>query len=135
MGEENEQICVRLQREGFGKGNLSVVDELVAPDIANHTALPGSPPGRDSVKTTIGWVHGAFSDVRYEAQDVFSAGDRVALRSIFSGTHTGEFMGHPPTGKHFTSQQIHIFRVQDGKVVEHWANRDDIGMFEQLGLR
>ncbi len=134
MSVENEHVCLRLQREGFGNGDLSVVDELVAPDIANHTALPGSPPGRESVKTTIRWIHSTFSDVRYEPQDIFSTGDRVALRSLMSGTHTGEFMGHPGTGKRFTSQQIHIFRMQDGKIAEHWASRDDVGTAQQLGL-
>ncbi len=72
--------------------------------------------------------------MRYEPQDVFSAGNRVVVRSLMSGTHTGEFMGHPATGKRFTYQQIHIFRVNDGKVAEHWANRDDVGLFQQLGL-
>ena len=134
MSAENERACVRLQLEGFGGGDLSVVDELVAPSFVGHTALPGSPPGRDSVKTTIDWVHRAFSDVNYEIQDVFSSGDRVALRTFLSGTHTGEFMGRPPTGKRFTSEHIHIFRMHDGKIAEHWACRDDIGTLRQLGL-
>ena len=70
--------------------------------------------------------------MRYEVEDVFGSGDRVALRVTLDGTHAREFMGRPATGRSFSMGQTHIFRVEDGKVAEHWANRDDAGLMRQL---
>ena len=80
------------------------------------------------------WLRGAFADLSYEVCDAFGDGDRVAVRLITRGTHTGEFLGTPPTGKAFEIEAIHIFRIADGKVAEHWAKRDDVGLTRQLGL-
>jgi predicted ester cyclase len=106
----------------------------VAEDIVEHAAPPGSPGGREGVKGVIAWLRAAFDGLTYEIEDVISSGDRVVVRNRVSGTHTGEFMGFAPTGRSFTVQQTHIFRVEDGRVAEHWANRDDLGMLRQLGL-
>ena len=80
------------------------------------------------------WLHGAFDDMDYEVEDVFGEGDRVVLRVTLHATHAREFMGRPATGRRFSMSQTHIFRVEDGKVAEHWANRDDAGMMRQLGF-
>jgi predicted ester cyclase len=80
------------------------------------------------------WLRGAFADLSYEIRDAFGDGDRVAVRLTTTGTHTGEFQGMPPTGRQFQIEAIHIFRIQDGKVAEHWAKRDDVGLASQLGL-
>ena len=79
-------------------------------------------------------VHSAFSDIRYEAHDIVSDGDKVALRVTMHGRHTGSLMGQPPTGRSFSADHIHLFRVADGRIAEHWAQRDDLGMMRQLGL-
>lgn len=71
---------------------------------------------------------------RYTVEDMIAEGDKVAARATASGTHQGDFLGIPPTGKHATWSEIHIGRVVDGKFVEHWANSDQLGLLQQLGV-
>lgn len=74
------------------------------------------------------------TDERRVIEDVIAEGDRVAVRLTSAATHVGEFMGMPATGKRYSVEEIHIFRVADGKVVEHWHQFDQMGMMRQLGL-
>jgi steroid delta-isomerase-like uncharacterized protein len=127
-------ICARVQHEVFGSANLDLADELIAPDFVEHTAPPDSPTGPEVIKRTVRWIHDAFDEIRYDVEDLFGTGDRVALRSTFNGVHNGELFGHPATGRRVSVAQIHVFRVEDGRVAEHWATRDDLGMMRQLGL-
>lgn len=130
----NEEICVRVNQEIFGEGDLASAEELISPSFVDHEAPPGTPTGPKSVAQIVGMLHGAFDDIRYEVEDVFGHGDKVALRLTMSGIHTGNLFGREATGKRFSVGQIHIFRVEDAQVAEHWANRDDAGMMRQLGL-
>lgn len=137
----NIGLCVRAQTELFGAGRLELADELIAPDCADHGAESGPPvDGRDpgtgpeAVRWVVRWLRGAFSDLAYEIDDAFGQDDRVVLRCTVRGTQTGEFLGQPATGHSFSVQQIHIFRIEDGRIAEHWACRDDSGMMRQLGL-
>jgi predicted ester cyclase len=72
--------------------------------------------------------------MRAEIEDEITEGDKVVARITMHGRHVGEFLGKPPTGKEYATEQIHIWRVTDGKVVEHWSVRDDLGQVLQLGL-
>jgi predicted ester cyclase len=76
----------------------------------------------------------AFPDHRIDIVDMVAEGDKVVMRITFSGTHQGSYMGIAPTGKHFTMELINITRVVNGKAVEHWGVRDDLGMLQQLGV-
>jgi predicted ester cyclase len=109
-------------------------DEYVHPDYVNHEAAAHRPPGPEGMRQTVSWLRDAFSELRFDVRDAIADGDRVALRVQMSGVHTGPLMGMPPTNKPFSVQHIHIFCVADGKIVEHWANRDDLGGMSQLGL-
>ena len=129
----NVDLCVRAQMELFGAGRLELADELVTPDCVDHGDAR-APHGPDGIKGVVLWLRAAFPDLTYESEDAFGDGDRVALRCTVRGTHRGELLGHPPTGRSFAAQQIHIFRVEDGRIAEHWACRDDVGMMRQLGL-
>jgi predicted ester cyclase len=131
---ENSELCVRAQKEIFEAGNLDLADEIVAPDFVDHEAPPGTPRGPEAVKRVAAWLRSALGDLRYEVEDVFESGDRVAVRSTCHGVHVGELFGHAPTGRSFSSGQIHLFRVENGRIAEHWAKRDDVGMMRQLGL-
>lgn len=127
-------IAVRTQVDYFGAGRYDLAGQMVTPDYVDHEAPPGTPPGPDGANVVLRWLRGAFADLSYEICDAFGDGDRVAVRLITRGTHTGEFMGTPPTGRRFEIEAIHIFRIADGKVAEHWAKRDDAGLARQLGL-
>ena len=132
--EMNKDLCVRVNQELFGAGRLELADELFTPDFLDHEAPEGTPRGPGSAAGKVRWLHGALDDLEYEIEDVFGEGDRVALRVTLHATHAREFMGRPATGRRFSMTQTHIFRIEDGKVAEHWANRDDAGMMRQLGF-
>jgi predicted ester cyclase len=78
-------------------------------------------------------MRSAFPDAALTVEDVVAAGDRVAFRSTLRGTHRGEFMGIPPTGRQFTIGLVDIIRIEDGKFVEQWGGPDMLGLLQQLG--
>ena len=90
-------------------------------------------PGRDGLKEAITRVSKGLSDTKMSIDDVIAEGDRVAVRLTSSATQTGEFMGMPPSGKRYEIGEIHIFRLRDGRVAEHWHQADFLGMMRQLG--
>jgi predicted ester cyclase len=134
MSEQNKQITRRLLEEVFEHGKLEVLDELVHPKFVNHEAPEGSPQGPDGLKQTVSWLRGIWGDMRAEIKDEITDDDKVVARVIMHGRHVGEFLGRQPTGKEYAAQQIHIWRIEDGKVIEHWSCRDDLGQALQLGL-
>jgi steroid delta-isomerase-like uncharacterized protein len=140
--EENIVLFHRVWNELFNQRKLAVVDELFAPDFVNHVRLvhvgetspPPFPPGPAHMKQLVMTLTTAFPDSRFIVDDVIAAGDKVVGRITWSGTHRGDFLGIPATGKAFTVTHIQIYRFAGGKMVEHWAVRDDLGMLRQLGL-
>ncbi|HWQ14109.1 MAG TPA: ester cyclase [Roseiflexaceae bacterium] len=131
--EENKAIVRRFLEEGINGSNEEVFLDLLSPDVVDHYAPPGLPPGREGWNQNRKLFRSAFPDGRWIEQDVFAEGDRVVGRYIFCGTHQGEFFGIAPTGKAVTVSNIHILRLADGKIVEHWGHGDDMGMLRQLG--
>ena len=133
--EQNKALFRRMLEEVLSQGNISLIDELVAPDVVEHEALPpGVPAGREGVKLMFTMFRGAFPDLNATVDDIIAEDDKVAARSTWSGTHQGEFMGIPPTGKRVSFGVIDIFRVANGVVVEHWGQTDEMGMLQQLGV-
>ncbi len=72
--------------------------------------------------------------MRFEIEDQIAEGDKVVARVLMHGKHAGRFLGKDPTGKEFATKQIHVWRIEDGRVIEHWSVRDDLGQALQLGL-
>lgn len=112
----------------------SAFAEFVSEDFVDHTPREGTGAGQEGF---VGWLrelwHG-FPDLRWELERVVSEEDTVVVRTMASGTHTGEFRGLAPTGKRVRLSGIHIVRVVDGRVVEHWRHSDELGLLEQLGV-
>ena len=82
----------------------------------------------------LNWLFAAFPDTRFDIEGIVAEGDMVTIRGTASGTHQGEELWRiKPTGKRFAVQQAHFIRVADGKIAEHWAVRDDLGLMRQLG--
>jgi steroid delta-isomerase-like uncharacterized protein len=132
--EVNKAVIRRLIKEVYNDGNLDVVDELVAADIFDHGAVPEHRHGIAGFKHVMEWVRTFSCDVHYEIDDIIAEGEKVAVRMTQSGTQTGSVRGNPPTGKRFSVDYVHWFRLEDGKVAEMWAVRDDLSRLEQLGL-
>ncbi len=132
--EANKASFRRAYEELFNQGNLSLVEELIAPDFLNHEAPPGSNRGPESMRQLIRMLRTAFPDLHFTIEELVAEGDTVAGRVIMSGTHQGTFQGMPPTGRSFRQAQMHFVRFRDGKGVEHRAVRDDLGLMQQLGV-
>jgi steroid delta-isomerase-like uncharacterized protein len=132
--EKNKDVIRRLIEEVYNEDNLRVVDLLIAPDIFDHAAVPEHQHGIAGFKHVMEWVRTFSSDVHYDINDMIAEADKVAVRMTQSGTHTGSVRGIPPTGKRFSVDYVHWFRLEDGKVAEMWAVRDDLSRLEQLGL-
>jgi steroid delta-isomerase-like uncharacterized protein len=126
------KVLRRVIEEGFGQGNLAVLDEVIAPQIIEHQ--PGLPPTREGLKAVITELRRIFPDLTFTVEDMTTDGDKVWGRFTARGTHRGETMGHPPTGKSMEITVMDIIRVEDGKLVEHWGVPDRFHQLEQLGL-
>lgn len=127
----------RLNRrfaEIFASGKVDALDELVDPGFVEHNPAPGQGPGLQGLKDWIRDYRNAFSEARYEIGDEIIEGDRMAIRSTFSGRHTGDFLGVPATNKRFSIDGIDIVRVRNGRAVEHWGVFDSLAMLQQLGI-
>ena len=131
--EENKAIMRRIF-ELFNTGNLALAEEVLAADVVDHQAPPGIEPGLAGFKQLVTMFRSAFPDIQMTIEDIIAEGDKVVARSTMRGTHQGEFMGIPPTGKQFSATSIDIVRFAGGKGVEHWGNSDDLGMLQQLGV-
>jgi steroid delta-isomerase-like uncharacterized protein len=131
--EENKAIVRRWTEEGFGKGNLTVADEVVATDFVNHNPVAGQKPGREGLEQAAAMLRGAFPGLRVEIEDMIAEGDRVAIRDTIHGIHRETFAGITPTEKRVAVTRIAVFRVVDGKIAEHWAQVDMLSLLRQLG--
>jgi predicted ester cyclase len=133
--DNNKRLVRRALAEIYTKGDLDRADELIHPDFVDHEpAHADRPTGPESVKQTVRNLHDAFGELRFEVQDEIAEGDKVVQRATMSGRHTGPLMGREPTGKEFAVRHMYIWRIADGKIVEHWGSRDDLGLLGQLGL-
>ena len=131
--EEDKALVLRYIEEVWNGHDLGAIDGLVLPGYVNHAASTEE-YRRGGARHSVGWLLSVFPDHRYDVEDAAADGETVAVRGTCSGTHEGELMGIAPTGERFAVQQSHWFRVADGKIAEHWAVRDDLGMMRQLGV-
>ncbi len=132
--EDNKALVRRFVDEVQSGGNIDLIDEVCSPGFVNHSAPPGIPADREGLKILTAMFRGAFPDSHFTIEDMVSEGNKVATRKTFHGTHGGEFMGMPPSGRVVSMGLIDIVRVSDGRVVEHWAMGDSLGMMQQLGV-
>ncbi len=132
MSDKNIEAVRRLTQEGFVGGQVDVVDEVVAEDCVDHDPMPGQGQGRDGQRFTCQMVVGWLSNRCTLQDDFLAAGDTVIENWIFQGTHTGDFLGVPATGKQLQVRGIEIWRLADGRIVERWGVVDAAGVMEQL---
>lgn len=133
--QHNKQLVDAFIQELFTKGDLSAVDRYLAPDFVDHDpSVPDSPPGPESMRQAGAVIRQAMPDWRSDLELLVAEGDYVVEQFTARGTHRGELMGVPATGKTMTLPGINIFRIQDGKIVERWGRLDWLGLFRQLGL-
>ncbi len=132
--EQNKAVARQLVEEVFNRGNMSKIDEFMAPDFIEREELPpGIPRDREGVKMLTTMLRSAFPDFKATIDDLLAEGDKVVIRQTWSGTHKGEFMGIPPTGRSVSFGVIDVIRFSGGKVVEHWGLMDSMSLMQQLG--
>jgi steroid delta-isomerase-like uncharacterized protein len=110
------------------------IDELVEPDAQIRTPLPIEATGQQLLKEVFGRLHRAFPDLRVNVEDVIAEGDKIVSRNSVTGTHQGEYMGIPPTGKSVTYNEIFIARFANGRIAETWGVVDVLSQMRQLGV-
>ncbi|APE10448.1 ester cyclase [Rhodococcus pyridinivorans] len=144
--EEKKSLAVRALMM-MADGDRSVFGEVLSADAVNREAKSEPPPtrvhGPDGFFATALWLRDAFADLKFEVKNVVEQDDLVVLDTVMSARHEGPFATYDeqgrvdqvfaPTGKSFAVRQAHWMRVADGKIVEHWAVRDDLGMAKQAG--
>ena len=121
--------------EMISAGDIDGFGALLADDFVEHEETPGLAPTKDGVLEFFRMYRAAFPDLRFDPEDVLASGDKVAARVRATGTHEGEFMGMPATGKRVDVQLIDIIRFgDDGLAHEHWGVVDLMAMMQQLGV-
>jgi steroid delta-isomerase-like uncharacterized protein len=132
--EQNKASAHQFIEEVLNQGNMSRINDLLAPDFVEHEEMPpGVPRDREGVTLLMTMLRSAFPDFKATIDDMIAEGDKVVVRMTWTGTQQGEFMGMPPSGKPMSIGVIDIFRMEKGKLVEHWGLSDTMSMMEQLG--
>ncbi|MGZ4919919.1 MAG: ester cyclase [Halobacteriota archaeon] len=134
MSVDNNKAAVRHFWEGHLSTGNTLCEGDFAPTAVNHDPnSPPVPPGPEGITQLITLYRTAFPDLTATVEDMVAEGDEVAYRLTFHGTHRGEMMGIPPTGKQVTYTGIGIDKVVDGTIAEMWLNFDALGMLQQVG--
>jgi steroid delta-isomerase-like uncharacterized protein len=136
LTETNKTVSRRFLEEVWNKGNLAVLDEIIAKDHVNSGpgTIPGLPNGPEGTKQLVTTYRNAFPDIRFTIDEQIAEGDKVVMRWTAQGTHQGELAGLPATGKSTTVTGIALYRIANGKIAESWLIFDQFGMLQQLGV-
>ncbi len=132
--EQNKAIDRRWFEEVWNKGSVASYEELASPDLVAHNTPPGITGDFEGIKQAISIHRTGYPDMHFEIEDQLAEGDKVVTRSTLTGTHRGEWVGIPPTGKRVSIEAITIQRWRGGKVVEGWLAMDMLGWMQQLGV-
>jgi steroid delta-isomerase-like uncharacterized protein len=134
--ETNKAVSRRFLDEGFGRGNLQMIDEIFAPNhvLNGPGAMSGLPKGPEGVRQYVSYYRTAFPDTHFHIDEQVAEGDTVVTRWTAHGTQKGELPGIPVTGKPAEISGVTVDRYKNGKIVESWVEYDQLGMMQQLGV-
>ena len=130
--DQNKALVRKMFDEVMNKRNFSKIADYIAPEFVNH-GMPVSGPGPDAFKEILNMFVESFPDMLINVETVIGEGDLVATRGSWKGTHKGDFMGLPATGKEVVVTYQDMWRIQDDKGVENWVDMDIAGLMRQLG--
>jgi predicted ester cyclase len=132
--EENKAAIRRFVEEYKNGHDPAVIDELFSPDFVTHFRLPGVTPDLRGFRAVGSAVIGAMPDVTATLEDLLADGEKIIERTSATGTHTHPLLGIPATHRTVKFTEIHIYRFQHGKIVEHWPEVDFYALFAQIGV-
>jgi steroid delta-isomerase-like uncharacterized protein len=127
------KAVVRRVYQAVSSGDFESLSALIADDVVEHEQLPGLEPNKEGVLQFFRGMREAFPDMEMVPDSIIAEGDMVAARVTLKGTHRGDFLGIPATGKEVVVAVADFFRVENGRVAEHWGVADMASMMEQLG--
>ena len=130
----NKALLQRFYDEVINGRNLDLIDELLSDDFVEHEEFPGIPPTREGVKQTFSMFYAAFPDIHFRVDELLAEGDVVAARVTITGTHEGEFMGVPATGRSVEIAAMDLVSFRDGRATAHWGVGDMVSLLQQLGV-
>lgn len=134
----SNKATARRFHEAMNTGDAELIsttiDELVEPDALIRTPLPLQTTGAEALKEVFARLHRIFADLHITVEDLIAEGDRVVARNSVTGIHRGEYLGHAPTGRSVTYDEIFIFRFVDGRIAETWGVVDVFSQMRQIGL-
>lgn len=137
MRQTSNKATVRRFHDASNSGDAELmsktIEELVTPDAVIRTPVPIKGTGAQKLKAVFMTLHRAYPDLRVTIEDLIEEGDRVVSRNTVTGTHRGEFMGQPPTGRSITYNEIFIFRFAGGRIAETWGVVDVLAQMRQIG--
>jgi len=131
--ETNKALVRRLYDEALNERRPEVVSELALADYTEHDPLPGQRDGLTGLQDRVSMLIEGLAST-YTVEDVIAEGDRVVVRWTQAGTHSGPFLGIPPTGRSFHMSGMDIYRIENDRMAEHWHVVDQLTMLQQLGL-
>lgn len=132
--ERNKALICRFADEAINRKNWDAIHDIVAEDFVEHVPFPGQGPGRDGLRNVIGVFTRAFPDIQWTTHEQIGEGDTVVSRFSWTGTHRGEFLGIPATGRRVTVWGVVIDVVRAGKFAESRIIMDALGLMQQLGV-
>ncbi|MGD8395442.1 MAG: ester cyclase [Candidatus Eiseniibacteriota bacterium] len=133
--ERNKRLVRKMNAEVWNNNNLSIVDQLYAPDFVLHFLPDGTESiGIDSLREHVRQLRRAFPDWSEEIQRIVAERDMVVIHYVSTGTNQGPWLGNPPTGKRIQINEVSMFRVKEGRIAEQWLLPDTFGMRQQLGV-
>jgi steroid delta-isomerase-like uncharacterized protein len=130
--EINKKVILRLFNEGITEKKFEVFDELISEKFIKH-GIPNAPGGISGFRTSIQQFLQAFPDIQVSIQQIIAEGEIVATRGFFQGTHQGNFMGVPATGRKVRVDYMDFWKLSDGKCTENWVQMDLHGIMQQIG--
>jgi steroid delta-isomerase-like uncharacterized protein len=132
--EYNVHLTQRVWDEVWHQGKFEVMKELFTPDFVRHDPNGQELHGREETEQFIRKTRDTFPDLHYTVEDALATQDKVVIRYYFEGTHKGDALGFPATGKQVRYSGILIQRVANGKIAEQWTEADLLSLFQQLGV-
>jgi steroid delta-isomerase-like uncharacterized protein len=132
--DENKAVVRRFVDEVVNEGRFDVLDDVVHPEFVDHSPDPGQAPGREGLRQALVALRQAFPDFHSSHEQMVAEGDMIAYREISRAIHQGTFHGIAATGRRVEVEEMHFVRIADGKIAEHRALYDTLGMLRQLGV-
>ena len=132
---QSRQVITRYFEEVWNRGQLDVLDEIMASDYVNHNpGIPNPRPGPEDLKPIVRAMRDGIPDLHYRILDMVLTPDKVAVYLRVTGTHRGTLFGIAPTGRKIDVRQMQIEWLREGQIWQHWRVTDELGLMRQLGV-